>query len=63
MTEIKNSKVNVGISGPVPSFYAKVDKKFQYQLIIRAKLRSELIKVIKILPSGWNYDIDPINLL
>ena len=61
--EIKNSKVNVEISGPVPSFYAKVDKKFQYQLIIRAKLRSELIKVIKILPSGWNYDIDPINLL
>ncbi len=63
ISQIGNLKLKVGIAGPAPSFHAKIDHKFQYQIIVRSKLRSELIKVIKILPSGWTYDIDPINLL
>jgi len=63
IAEIISSGISVTISGPVPSFYAKVDKKFQYQIIVRSNDRSNLIKIIKLLPSGWNYDIDPINLL
>ena len=60
---IKDSGNKVTVSGPTPSFYAKIDKKFQYQLIVRSSSRSELIKTIRQLPAGWLYDIDPINLL
>ncbi len=60
---ILKMNLDVELSGPAKSFRTKVDNKFQYQIIIKSKLRSELIKIIKNLPNGWNYDIDPINLL
>ncbi len=60
---LRNEKHNVIVEGPVPSFHEKVSNKFVWQLIIKAKSRSELTAIIKNLPSGWSYDIDPMNLL
>lgn len=51
------------IEGPAPSFHEKVISKYQWQIIIKARNRSELLAVIPSLPSGWSYDIDPTNLL
>ncbi len=51
------------IDGPSPSFHEKIGNKYQWQLVVKAKQRSELLKVITLLPSGWAYDIDPLNLL
>lgn len=51
------------IEGPAPSFHEKVNDNFEWQLIIKAKQRSELLKVIAGLPANWQHDIDPMNLL
>jgi primosomal protein N' (replication factor Y) (superfamily II helicase) len=51
------------IEGPAPAFREKVQNKFEWQIIVKSKNRRFLIEVIKTLPSGWQYDIDPTNLL
>ncbi|MFA5004195.1 MAG: primosomal protein N' [Candidatus Saccharimonadales bacterium] len=51
------------IDGPTPAFHSKLDGKYRWQLIVKSKQRSDLISIIGSLPSGWSYDIDPINLL
>jgi primosomal protein N' (replication factor Y) len=51
------------IEGPTPSFHEKHGDKYQWQLIIKAKNRTDLLRVIDHLPSGWSYDIDPLSLL
>ena len=60
---LANSGLRVQILGPSPAFYEKTKSNYHWQLVIKAKNRSELTKVIELLPSGWSYDIDPINLL
>jgi len=54
---------SVTVDGPAPSFHGKVQNKFVWQLIIKAKRREQLVSIIRELPSGWSYDIDPMNLL
>lgn len=61
--QLQSSGLRVQIEGPAPSFYEKVQNKYQWQLVIKARDRNELLKVISQLPSGWSYDIDPMNLL
>jgi primosomal protein N' (replication factor Y) len=51
------------IEGPAPSFHEKINGKYAWQLIVKTKDRSNLIRIIRELPSGWSYDIDPSNLL
>ncbi len=60
---IRSQKHNVIVEGPVPSFHGKIKNKFVWQIIIKAKNRQYLTAIIKSLPSGWSYDIDPMNLL
>jgi primosomal protein N' (replication factor Y) len=60
---LRDIRVRVLIDGPSPTLHEKVGNKYQWQLIIKAKQRSELIKIIEALPSDWSYDIDPLNLL
>jgi primosomal protein N' (replication factor Y) len=51
------------VDGPAPAFREKQSGKYEWQLVLRTKQRSTLLRVIDNLPSGWTYDIDPINLL
>lgn len=53
----------IELSGPSPAFLEKARDRYQWQIIVRAKQRNELVKVIAILPKTVNYDIDPSNLL
>lgn len=62
-TALETSGAKIIIEGPAPAFHEKVQNKFQWQLVIKSKDRNELKKVIALLPSGWSYDIDPMNLL
>jgi primosomal protein N' (replication factor Y) len=61
--KLRTTGLRINIEGPAPSFHEKVQNKYQWQLIIKARKRNELIKVIAQIPSGWSYDIDPVNLL
>jgi primosomal protein N' (replication factor Y) len=55
--------LKIEILGPAPSFYEKLRGKYQWQVVVKSKDRNELLKVIDLLPSGWSFDIDPVNLL
>lgn len=61
--EIEATGAKVRIEGPAPSFYERFQNKYQWQLVIKSRQRSELLKIIGKLPSGWSYDIDPTDLL
>jgi primosomal protein N' (replication factor Y) len=61
---LKRQTLTIRVEGPAPSFHEKIAGKYEWQLVIKSRTRSELLKVIKLLPaSGWNYDIDPSTLL
>ncbi len=65
---IKNTllsmKLSIQVEGPAPAYYEKIGNKYQWQLVIKARQRSELLNAILQLPSGgWSYDLDPTNLL
>jgi primosomal protein N' (replication factor Y) len=61
--ELRHTGLKIRVEGPAPSFHEKVQNKYQWQLIIKSKQRDTLLDVIAMLPSGWTYDIDPMNLL
>jgi len=61
--ELRKTYSHIIVEGPTPSFHEKVQNKFQWQLIIKAKNRVQLVDIIRTLPAGWSYDIDPMNLL
>jgi len=63
MHKIQQLPLKLKLSGPAPSFYEKSSRGFKWQIIIKAKNRNELLKVVEMLPAGWTYDIDPISLL
>ena len=60
---IREMGIRVLIDGPSPSLHEKIGAKYQWQLVIKARQRSELLKVIDMLPTDWSYDLDPLNLL
>lgn len=51
------------VEGPAPSFHPRERGKYSWQVLIKAADRKSLTSIIKSLPSGWSYDIDPKNLL
>ncbi len=61
--ELREAYPRAAIEGPAPSFHEKVQNKFAWQLVIKTSNRSQLVAIIRGLPSGWSYDIDPMNLL
>lgn len=61
--EITSGGARVRVEGPAPSFYERLQGRYQWQLVIKARQRGELIRIIEDLPSGWSYDIDPLDLL
>lgn len=60
---IRANHPGVTIEGPAPAFHEKILGKYAWQLILKAGDRRRLVGVINNLPSGWSYDIDPMNLL
>jgi primosomal protein N' (replication factor Y) len=60
---IHEAGYQVRVEGPAPAFYERFQNKYQWQLVVKSKDRSELLKIIKNLPSNTSYDIDPLDLL
>ena len=53
----------IEIIGPTPSFYARRGKFYTYQLVLKSKQRSLLLKVADAIPDDWQVDLDPTDLL
>ncbi|HSX06015.1 MAG TPA: primosomal protein N' [Candidatus Saccharimonadales bacterium] len=62
-TQLKHDFPAATIEGPAPSFHPRERGKYSWQLLVKASSRQTLIDIIASLPSGWSYDIDPVNLL
>jgi len=62
--QAREGRLRLQINEPTPSFYEKTHSQYNWQMVIKAKQRSQLIELVKIMPKGdWTYDLDPINLL
>lgn len=62
-SEIEHSGARVRVEGPAPCFYERFQNKYQWQLVVKTRQRPELLKIVATLPSGWSYDLDPLDLL
>lgn len=60
---LRQTYKNLLVEGPAPSFHEKVQGKFAWQIVVKARNRATLVSIIKNLPAGWSYDIDPMNVL
>ena len=62
--QLKKEFSDVEVLGPTPSFYERQRDSYRWQVIVKSKKRSQLLKIIDTLPAGsWQYDIDPASLL
>ena len=61
--QILRSGAAIELSGPAPAFVERTAGKYRWQIVIKAKQRAELLKVIALLPKTCSYDIDPSHLL
>lgn len=61
--KLRKEYPGVTIEGPAPSFHPRERGKYSWQLLIKASKRPILTEIARTLPSGWSYDIDPVNLL
>lgn len=61
--EIEAAGHKVRVEGPAPCFYERFQNKYQWQLVVKTRQRPELLKIVANLPSGWSYDLDPLDLL
>lgn len=60
---LRTSGLALDISSPMPAFTERINNQYRWQLVVKARSRSELTKAVALLPSGWTYDLDPSNLL
>lgn len=60
---IETGGYHVRVEGPAPSFHERLQGKFQWQLVIKARDRGELLRLIPGLPANCSYDLDPLDLL
>ena len=61
--ELSKQKLPVEIVGPTPAFYTRKGRYYYWQLVVKSKDRSNLLKLAGIVPANWMVDLDPIDLL
>lgn len=62
-TQLAITNPGIVIEGPTPSFHPRERGKYSWQLLLKSSRRTVLIAIVANLPSGWSYDIDPVNVL
>ena len=45
------------------AFIEKSESGYTWQIVVKAPKRTDLLRVIKVIPTNWHYDIDPSHLL
>ena len=54
---------DIVVLGPTPSFYESAQGCSTWQLLIKARSRSNLVAAMLDLPTEWNIDVDPTSVL
>jgi len=62
-SQLATQGLPVEIIGPTPAFYARRGKYYYYQLVAKSKDRDHLLALAKTVPSDWQIDLDPADLL
>lgn len=60
---IKTNHPYLNVEGPSVAFHPRERGKYKWQIIVKSPSRQTLVDIALRLPSGWTYDLDPINLL
>lgn len=60
---LRKAYPNVEVLGPTPSFYERLGGTYRWQIVIKAKQRSDLTAIATQVPAGWQADLDPASLL
>lgn len=61
--ELLSTHSKIELVGPSPSFIAKRNNQYHWQLIVKAKNRALLVEIARALPARTTFDIDPLQLL
>lgn len=61
--QIQNDHPKLNVEGPSAAFHPRESGKYKWQLIVKTASRQSLVDLVAKLPSGWQHDLDPINLL
>ncbi len=60
--ELRTNK-DLEVLGPTPSFHERLGGTYRWQLIVKAKKRSDLADIARKMGANWQADIDPLSLL
>lgn len=63
LAERLNNVPSLDVIGPSPSFLARQNGKYSWQLVVRSPKRTILLQLIQQLSSNLRYDLDPADLL
>jgi primosomal protein N' (replication factor Y) len=61
--ELRQTHPQLQVLGPTPSFYERLGGTYRWQLVVKAKQRSDLVAIAQHVPTGWMADLDPASLL
>lgn len=63
IAHLKKNSQNCTFLGPVITFHPRRRGYQSAQIVVKSVSRSELTRLTSLLPTGWQYDLEPINLL
>lgn len=63
LSNLSKKCINCLFLGPVATFHPKKRGMATVQIVVKTKHRQTLSDIAKSLPNGWQYDLEPINLL
>src|SRR3989344_1047879 len=57
--------VDYDILGPAPAFVSRQKNRYIWHIMIKSKIQNLILrnKLLRVVPSGWKIDIDPIEIL
>lgn len=53
----------ISVFGPAPAFYERKRDSFRWQIVVKSRVRADLIHIVHDLPPQWQFDLDPSSLL
>ena len=60
---IQRDYTAVKVMGPAPAFHERFRDRYRWQIVVKARSRQTLLKIVDSTPSRYQIDIDPSNLL